>query len=202
MLAKKKELKSQMSGQKSAGGKKRSGAFVPPITVSHSQLLADGSDNNFRQVIYLFVEVLGRLAKCREAFGRAMGLTGSQFLVLIGVAYRQGENGVTIKQLSQYVHLAPTHVTTEVGRLIRKGLLNKTAGNDDRRSVRVNLTPAGETAVTAVSPFVRRVNDLLFEGVTATDLAAAHALFTKLSRNSEFAIAELKVSERGDRRFE
>jgi hypothetical protein len=41
------------------------------------------------------------------------------------------------------------------------------------------------------------VNDLLFEGVTATDLAAAHALFTKLSRNSEFAIAELKVSERG-----
>jgi DNA-binding MarR family transcriptional regulator len=202
MLAMKKGLRRQPKVEKASPVRKRTGRFVPPLTVSHTQLLSDGSDNNFRQLIYLFVEVLGRLATCRDAFGRAMELTGSQFAVLIGAAYRQGEDGVTIKQLSLYVHLAPTHVTTEVGRLLRKGLLNKAAGSDDKRSVRVSLTPAGEKAVISVSSFVLRVNDLLFQDVTAADLAAANALFTKLSRNSEFAIAELKVSQRGDKPFE
>lgn len=170
--------------------------FVPPLTVSHEELLSAGTDDRFREVIYVFVEVLGRLATCREAFGRSIGLTGSQFAVLVGVAYRQGEHGVTIKHLSQYIHLAPTHVTTEVSRLIKRGLLDKRAAVDDRRSVLVKLTATGEDTVVSVSRFVKRVNDILFSGITAKDLASAEEIFNKLSQNSEFAIAELKVAER------
>lgn len=176
--------------------RKPSKTFVPPLTVSHEELLSAGTDDRFREVIYIFVEVLGRLATCREAFGRSIGLTGSQFAVLVGVAYRQGEHGVTIKHLSQYVHLAPTHVTTEVSRLIKMGLLDKRAAVDDRRSVLVRLTATGEETVVSVSRFVKRVNDILFSGITAKDLANAEEIFSKLSRNSEFAIAELKVAER------
>ncbi|TGV15125.1 MarR family transcriptional regulator [Mesorhizobium sp. M8A.F.Ca.ET.173.01.1.1] len=170
--------------------------FSPPLTVSHRELLYKGSDDRFRQVIYLFVEVLGRFSVCRDAFGRSIGLTGSQFAVLAGVAYRQGEQGVTIKRLAQYIHLAPTHVTTEVGRLIRMGLLQKFAADDDRRSVLVSLTAVGEETVVTVNHFVRRVNDVLFEGVSAEDLERAEGVFNRLSRNSEFAIAELRVAER------
>ncbi|TGQ89089.1 MarR family transcriptional regulator [Mesorhizobium sp. M8A.F.Ca.ET.208.01.1.1] len=170
--------------------------FSAPLTVSNPTLLVDGSDDSFRHVIYLFAEVLGKLTVCREAFGRQIGLTGSQFAVLFGVAYRQGEQGVTIKRLAQYVHLAPTHVTTEVGRLIRGGLLVKRSSDDDRRSVLVSLTAEGEKTVKSVAPFVTKVNDVLFEGMTAADLASAESLFTRLSRNSELALAQLKVAER------
>ncbi|MCW6507827.1 MarR family winged helix-turn-helix transcriptional regulator [Lichenifustis flavocetrariae] len=174
-------------------------AFSPPLTVSSADLLVAGKDDNFRQVIYLFVKVLGRLSMCREAFGRAIGLTGSQFAVLIGVAYRQGDEGVTVKELARYVQLAPTHVTTEVGRLSRKGLLDKRPGSEDRRSILVSLTAEGEESVKKVAPFVRKINDLLFVGVSAADLSAAHATFAKLSRNSEYAVAELKLAARNDR---
>ncbi|MER2537380.1 MAG: winged helix DNA-binding protein [Rhizobiaceae bacterium] len=170
--------------------------YVPPLTVSHDALLVDGSDDRFRQLIYLFVEVLGRMNMCREAFGRSIGLTGSQFAVLVGVAHRQQTQGVTIKKLAQYIHLAPTHVTTEVGRLIRKGLLSKSASDDDRRSVLVRLTREGEDMVSSVNIFVRRVNDILFDGLTSADIDHAEGMFNRLSRNSEFAIAELKVAER------
>jgi DNA-binding MarR family transcriptional regulator len=183
-------------GSTKAANRKRGALFSPPLTVSHPSLLVDNSDDTFRQVIYTFVEVLGRLTICREAFGRAIGLTGSQFAVLFGVAYRQGEHGVTIKRLAQYVHLAPTHVTTEVGRLIRGGLIAKRAANDDRRSVLVSLTEGGEKTVMSVAPFVTQVNDVLFEGMTSADLASAESLFSRLSRNSEFALAQLKVAER------
>jgi MarR family transcriptional regulator, organic hydroperoxide resistance regulator len=170
----------------------RPGGFSPPSMISSPELLIGGSDDEFRQVVYLFVKVLGRFMACREAFGTAINLTGSQFAVLVGVAYRQGESGVTVKELARYVHLAPTHVTTEVGRLHRRGLLEKKAGTEDRRSVLVSLTAQGETTVAAVAPFVRRINDILFGGVTATEFAAAHATFAKLSRNSEYVLAELK----------
>lgn len=171
-------------------------AFSPPLTISSAELLVGGKDDDFRQVIYLFVKVLGRLSMCREAFGRAIGLTGSQFAVLIGVAYRQGEEGVTVKDLARYVQLAPTHVTTEVGRLSRKGLLRKRSGSEDKRSILVSLAAEGEAAVKQVAPFVRKINDLLFVGVSAADLSAAHATFSKLSRNSEYAVAELKLAAR------
>lgn len=170
--------------------------FLPPLTVSHPALLIDGTDDTLRHVIYLFVEVLSRLTVCREAFGRAIGLTGSQFAVLFGVAYRQGADGVSIKRLAQYVHLAPTHVTTEVGRLIRMGLINKQAAKDDKRSVLVSLTPRGQETVNSVAPFVTRVNDVLFEGMTAKELSIAEKLFSRLSHNSEFALAEVKVTQR------
>lgn len=170
--------------------------FLPPLTVSHPQLLVDGSDDRFRGLIYLFVEVLGRLSMCREAFGRSIGLTGSQFAVLVGVAYREETHGVTIKRLSQYIHLAPTHVTTEVGRLMRKGLLVKNAADEDRRSVLVKLTQEGRDVVSSVNEFVRRVNDILFQDVTSKDVDNAESLFDRLSRNSEFAIADLKVAQR------
>ncbi len=191
-------LKKNDSVQKSRKGPTRKktsarpGGFSPPSMISSPELLTGGSDDEFRQVVYLFVKVLGRFMTCREAFGEAINLTGSQFAVLVGVAYRQGEGGVTVKELARYVHLAPTHVTTEVGRLHRRGLLVKKAGTEDRRSVLVSLTAQGEATVAAVAPLVRRINDILFGGVTATEFAAAHATFAKLARNSEYVLAELK----------
>lgn len=168
----------------------------PPLTVSHPELLTDGKDDDFRQTLYLIVQVLSQLEICRAAFGRAMGLSGSQFAVLMGVAYRQGEEGVKINALAKYVQLASTHVTTEVGRLERMGLLSKRAGVDDRRSVLVNLTSAGEEAILDVAPFLRQVNDLLFTDISSRQLATIKEVFVKLSLNSEFALAEVKRSER------
>src|ERR1700704_5779078 len=99
--------------------------FAPPLTASHGELLTAGTDVAFRQSLYLMVLAFSRLQTCREAFGRALGLTGTQFAVLIGTAYQQGRDGVSIRSLADHIQLAPTHVTTEVGRLIGKGLLGK-----------------------------------------------------------------------------
>ncbi len=177
------------------------GAFVVPRTVSHPALLAGGSDEPFRQVLYLMVLAFGRLQVCRDAFGRAMtqsgsALTGSQFAVMIGTAYRQQAEGVSIRALAEHVQLAPTHVTTEVGRLIRKGLLIKRPNKQDRRGVLIKLSRKGEAAVLQVSPFVRVVNDLLFKDVTRKDFAAISHFLRVFAHNTEYAVAEIRRRER------
>ena len=177
-----------------------SAGFVPPLTVSHGELLTSGSDVAFRQTLYLMVLGFGRLMSCREAFGRALALTGSQFAVLIGAAYAQGRDGVSIRSLADHIQLAPTHVTTEVGRLIRKGLLVKKTNPRDRRGVLVTLSGRGEAAVRQLAPFLRRVNDLLFQNVRRKDFATVSRFLEVFALNSEQALDEIRRSERERRK--
>jgi DNA-binding MarR family transcriptional regulator len=169
--------------------------FTSPLTTSRKDLLKGGSDDWMRDTIYRLVQALGRLIACREAFGRQLGLTGSQFTVLIGVAYRQGENGIAIAPLSDHIGLAATHVTTEVGRLIRKGLLTKRPNSRDKRSVLITLSARGKQAVRDVAPVVCSINDILFKGIDCSDLEAVNSFAGHLLQNSEYALAEIRVIE-------
>jgi MarR family transcriptional regulator, organic hydroperoxide resistance regulator len=179
--------------------------FSMPHTVSHAALLDSGSDEAFRRTVYLMVLAFGRLIACRDAFGRAMGddgpgLTGSQFAVLIGTAYCQGSTGVSIRALAEHVQLASTHVTTEVGRLIRKGLLSKRVNAQDRRGVLVKLTHRGEATLLALAPFLRDVNDLLFQDVRRADFAVLSRFLGVFADNSARALEFIGRTEPGAER--
>jgi DNA-binding MarR family transcriptional regulator len=183
-------------GRKPPDRAPRGRPFAPPATITLPALLQSGDDVAFRETLYLMVLAFGRLNACREAFGRALGLTASQFIVLIGTGHRQGREGVSIRGLADHTQLAATHVTTEVGRLIGKGLLAKQASTRDRRSVLVRLTPAGEEAIRAVNPLQRRANDLLFANISRADFAAVSRFMAQLGLNSEYALAEIRRTER------
>jgi DNA-binding MarR family transcriptional regulator len=170
----------------------KSKTYRPPLTVSRDDFLVGGSDASFRSSIYTMVQCVSRLLACRDAFGRELDLTPSQFAVLMGVAHSQGEDGVTIRDLAEYVALAPTHVTTEVGRLETLGFLTKRQNDTDRRSVCVSLLPHAEAEIARVAPFVRLVNDTLFRGIDARSLAIAHQVARQLILNSETALAEIR----------
>ena len=174
----------------------RAKAFAPPPSISLTPMLSAGGDVAFRETLYLMVMAFGRLCAFSEAFGRELALTGSQFIVLIGTAYRQGSEGMSIRTLADHTKLAATHVTTEVGRLIGKGLLTKQASTRDRRSVLVRLSPKGEAAIRAVNPLLRRVNDRLFQDVSREEFAVVARFLEKFALNSEDALAEIRRSER------
>src|SRR4051794_8923463 len=173
----------------------RGRAFVPPPTITLPPMLKSGGDVAFRETLYLMALTFGRLHTCREAFGRALGLTASQFIVLIGTAYQQGSEGVSIRALADHTQLAATHVTTEVGRLIDKGLLTKSANTRDRRGVLVRLTPKGEAAIRDINPLLRRVNDCLFQNIAREDFAVVARFLSTYALNSENALAEIRRAD-------
>jgi DNA-binding MarR family transcriptional regulator len=176
---------------------KRARSFVLPPTVSHSDIGKFGSDDAFRLTSYTMIQAAGRLHAIREAFGRAIDVTGSQWAVLIGTAARQQTEGVSIRVLADYIHLAPTHVTTEVGRLIRKGLLRKRANKKDRRGVLVQLSPQSEAALVGLTPLVRRINDILFQNISRREFDVTTKFLAVFVLNTEYALAELRRIRRG-----
>lgn len=165
----------------------------PPRTVSLPEMIIDQTDRRFRKAIYRFVEAASRLGDCREGFAREMGLTGSQYLVIMSVAYQQEEEGVGIASIATDIGLAATHATTEVGRLVRKGLLDKRPNPHDGRAVLVRLTKEGRREVEMVTQTVRVVNDILFQDISGDELKVLVSISERLIRNSERALAELRV---------
>lgn len=159
-------------------------------------MLGRSGDVAFRETLYLMTLAFGRLRRFREVFGRAIALTPPQFVVLIGTAHCQGADGVSIRELAEHTQLAATHVTTEVGRLIGKGLLIKTVNAFDRRSLLVRLTPKGEAAIRDVAPLLRFVNNILFRNVSRREFAVVGRFLRRFARNSEDALAAIDRRER------
>jgi DNA-binding MarR family transcriptional regulator len=52
-------------------------------------------------------------------------------------------------QLARHLHLAPNTVTTLVNALAARGMLTRTSGGADRRTIALHLTPAGAAALAA-----------------------------------------------------
>jgi DNA-binding MarR family transcriptional regulator len=174
-------------------------AFSPPLTVTLPAVLTDGSDKSFRKVIYGLFVCAGRLHDIRDAFGRRIDMTGARYTVLIATAHLQGAAGVGVRALADYLHVASPHVTTEVGKLVAAGLLRKVRNPDDGRGVLVSLTPAGGQALEALAPFLRRINDILFDGISRAEFAAVVRFIEKFVINTERAMAAIADDARGRR---
>lgn len=84
------------------------------------------------------------------------GLTGPQLAVLKAAA-RLGAAAST-SALARAVHLSSPTVTGILDRLVKRGLVDRARSGNDRRSVTVAVTPAGEALLAAApSPLQDRV---------------------------------------------
>jgi DNA-binding MarR family transcriptional regulator len=174
------------------------GAFQPPLSVTRPELLRDGSDAAFREVIWDLLIVAGRLQKFPEAFGRELGITSAQYAVLIATAHIQGTRGSGIRQLADYMHLPAPHVTTTVGRLVAVGLLAKKPNPEDGRGVLVSLTAEGEAALDRLAPFQQQVNDALFGGLSRDQFDSFARLIETMVGNSRRALQTVAELQQDD----
>jgi len=169
--------------------------FHPATSVSHEAMLVEGNDEQFRHVLFLSRLFADRLAVFREAIGRIIGLSGNQYVILLATAHAQGNGGVTVRDVARYALMASTHVTTQAGALIRKGLLRKVPNSEDGRSVLLSLTPKGEKAMDLISPVRQEFNDAFFVGVSRASLLAAAEFLEQVTANSERGLPLLEHAE-------
>ena len=99
----------------------------------------------------------GRLGRLNSLAGRAIeavfeahGLNTGEFDVLAALR-RQGDPSLlTPSALSRTLMLSPAGMTNRVDRLVARGLVDRQADPDDRRSLLVVLTPRGRELVDVV----------------------------------------------------
>jgi MarR family 2-MHQ and catechol resistance regulon transcriptional repressor len=79
----------------------------------------------------------------------AVGLTPTQLGVLEGILHR---GAMTQRELGRKVLTSAGNMTDVIDKLERRGLVSRTRAPSDRRSVLVDLTPAGRTLIQSVFP--------------------------------------------------
>jgi DNA-binding MarR family transcriptional regulator len=132
-------------------------------------------------------ELADAVARLRRAMRRAArsadpgnSLSVAQLELLSAVAENPGSRP---GQIARFLHLAPNSVTTLVNGLDALGFVTRTSNPDDRRTVRLTLTEAGEQAVrrwqTTNAQILRIAYDVLhpaWQHLITASLPALHEL--------------------------
>jgi len=89
----------------------------------------------------IFIELYYKFKKIRKKHFEKLGIKPSHFLVL---KYIKPGDALTISELSSGVNKESSNIISIIDFFEERGFLQRKRGSDDRRIVRVSLTPEGE----------------------------------------------------------
>jgi DNA-binding MarR family transcriptional regulator len=172
-------------------GSERSPAREPAnssLTVSLPPFLANGTDLDFREFIADLFAAVGGMHSLRRALASSVGLSAAEFSIVLATWHLQKKGTVGISTIAKHLHVAAAHVTAEVGQLVARGVLIKKPHPHDTRAVLVVLTDQGREILTQLVPLLRGINDRLFSGNDASDVAVLSRFLKQLAGESANAI--------------
>jgi DNA-binding MarR family transcriptional regulator len=172
-----------------------------PLSISLSPLLIDGSDAEFRRLIYRMLIAQARLDEVRRRIAQQVGVSSAQYPMVMAILRLEGDDGVSISRLADYLEVTGPHVTGEVRKLVAVGIVRKAVNPADLRSVQVKLSSFGRKRLMASFDYIRQVNDILFCGVSAEEFRALAKFNKKFMSNTTDALAwtdKPSARDRGD----
>ncbi len=98
---------------------------------------------------------LRRFLRYSEQVSRKHGLTPLQYQLMLQVKGYPGRDWATVTELAERLQAKHHGVVALVTRCEKRGLLQRTADENDRRTVRVRLTAKGEKALSRLAQLHR-----------------------------------------------
>ncbi len=92
-------------------------------------------------------------ASLRKVCGEDLSLKELHVIEAVSSLTREGGN--TMTRLSRYLHISPASVTTSVSALVRKGYMERSFSDSDRRNIHARLTAKGEEACRSYAGFIK-----------------------------------------------
>jgi MarR family transcriptional regulator, organic hydroperoxide resistance regulator len=158
------------------------------LTASKPELLEGGSDRALRAVLHDYFAFARNLEESRTKFANYVGLSPTQYMILIAVAHAPQSEPVGISQIADKLHLSGAFVTIEVNKLVAGGLVDKGEHPSDGRRVQLFVTDEGVDRLTRLAAFQRPVNDALFGMLSREEFRLLSVLLTKLAANGDNAV--------------
>jgi MarR family transcriptional regulator, organic hydroperoxide resistance regulator len=175
------------------------GGQVRPLTVSKPELLSDNSDTVFRRLVHDMLAVAARVQEIRNGLGAHIGLTGSQYTILITIDHNQDRaEGIGVNQVAEHLHLSGAFVTLEVNKLVEKGLVDKTVNPTDRRRVQLCTTNAAQRLLIRLTTLQQPVNNALFGSLSHAEFLTLGDLMAKMIVSSDRSAKLLKYLTHAD----
>ena len=159
------------------------------LTASKPELLDRDGDRTLRGLLYDFFAFGRSLEDARGKFASYVGLSPTQYLIMIAIRNSTAEEPMGINQIAARLRLSGAFITNEVNKLVSDGLIEKSAHPSDARRVQLTATDRGFTMLAELAAFQRPVNDALFGVLSRDEFRSLSELLGRLAAESERAIA-------------
>jgi DNA-binding MarR family transcriptional regulator len=160
-----------------------------PLTISRPELIVNGSDKEFRELVHNLFGFLARHERIRSGHAKVIGLAGIKYTVLISIAHLSMEGDVNVKTVADHLHLSGAFITSTTRCLLQLGLIHKTMDTVDRRRVTLTISNKGREALEKLAPVQRRINDAEFACLSREEFRALNDLMKRLIECGDRAVA-------------
>ncbi|WP_216830653.1 MarR family winged helix-turn-helix transcriptional regulator [Alkalihalobacterium elongatum] len=93
------------------------------------------------------------------------------------------QDGLTQNQISQKLNKDKTNIARMASNLEKKGFISRVNCHDDRRSVKLYLTPEGRALGEKVIPITEEFNDIVTKNISKEELQQLEKTLKKMSNN-------------------
>ena len=171
--------------------------FDPTPTTSLKAFVKNGSDHEFRELIFELNGLLNQIKRHQEKFAKYIGVNPAQFVFIMIIAEIPN---ITVRQIADRMNVSSPFVTAEIGKLVSMGVVCKRENNNDRRSSFLNLTSNGENLVRELTPILRKANDLHFRSLTRESAKAFKETVHAIVADGRRVLHELESPDMRDAR--
>lgn len=140
------------------------------LTVTRPELLVEGSDAEFRTLVHRLMLLSRYVNGVRDGFAALAGISGVQYEIMMWVSRLQGSDGITVGEVSGAMRQSGAFTTIETGKLVEKGLLEKSVDLKDRRRVRLRITEKWAKALRSLRSHQCQINDTFFASIKPHEL--------------------------------
>jgi DNA-binding MarR family transcriptional regulator len=174
----------------------RSASKRSDLTVTIPHFLAKGDDVAFREFIADLFAAASGMQALRRALADSVRMSAAEFSILLATWCLQKKGKVGISAIARHLHIAPAHVTAEVGKLVEASHLKKTPDANDSRAVVVTLTRKGEAILIELAPLLRTINTRLFSGVAPSEVAIISRFLKQIVAEAPLSTRMVRTSSR------
>lgn len=159
------------------------------LTITRPEFLVGGSDADFRTFIYGLLISSVQMEKLRDQIGDLIGVNGIQYHILTVISEKAPVGLVTVGDVAKTLQAGSTHITMEVGKLVKHGLIDKTTNPEDRRSILLSLSKRGLVTLDSVTASRQEINNTIFDGYSREDFKNFQKLISKMVGTTSRAIS-------------
>jgi DNA-binding MarR family transcriptional regulator len=155
-----------------------------------SQGGANATDRNqelVQEFIWDIVSINTHFEEIRYLLARMLGISGPQWLILMAINDLDRGNGVSVRVVSEKLHVDPSFVTTQSKSLEKHGFMRRIASAEDARVVLMSLTDKACKQIASLSSHQERLNDFIFSDLDERALRDVTGKLTTLKNRLEKA---------------
>ena len=124
----------------------------------------------FRDVVMLLYATTGRLQRLKRLVASTVDLNSAEYSIVAALYRLEPNSGIRVRDIAQYLHMAPENVTTAVGQLVKTKWVVKTIDQSDARAVTLTLHRSARQRIDRLTEELVEVNDAWFRDMAPQEI--------------------------------